>query len=488
LDSFLRQARDMSAMKAAPSFLQMRNSGPYGEYKASGGGITSTLQELQTKVSAEKEQALEMEQMKRNFFEELDSSLSLGIENAKASMESIKTTIAESQEQSSLKSASLMEAQEIYKSTTAHVELAEAEYRRRTEAYKVRLGKRFDEAMAVHEAQRVLSKEAVDTYINKEQNVEQTSEAASFIQTCQERKAARLKVKQLFKQTPTSGLALLALKSSVHVRAGADPFSKVKSMITSMLKKLQEKQAQETRHAQWCDKEMGKTEKSQKRKQGDVQKIQDRLEALAAELTQTKLDITALKKDLADMKKVSAEAASLRKREHVTAVKAINTYKDAAALLVRALKILKAHYHKAKEGGAESDKEFKERHGLGKGIIGLLEIAIDNFESSHKEALEAEEAAALDFKESSQEDAVRMAVFEKDLENKQRTQVKLEFDQTTMTNDMGSYQKELTAIESYADKLKASCIAKGASYSERKETRERELSSLKDALEALKGA
>merc|ERR1719262_1479758 len=105
-------------------------------------------------------------------------------------------------------------------------------------------------------------------------------------------------------------------------------------------------------------------------------------------------------------------------------------YKDAAALLMRATKVLKAYYHNKEGGGAEVDKkEFKERHGMGTGIIGILEIAIDDFNKLHAETKEAEEAAAKDYKEQSEETEVRKAVYEKDLEWKSRSKVKMEFDQ-----------------------------------------------------------
>merc|ERR1719498_1951555 len=119
---------------------------------------------------------------------------------------------------------------------------------------------------------------------------------------------------------------------------------------------------------------------------------------------------------------------------------------------------------------------------MGTGIIGILEIAIDDFKKLYTETKEAEEAAAKDFKESQDESQVRAAVFNKDLEWKSRTKVKLEFDQATMTNDMKSYENEKTAIDNYMEKLKASCIVKGPSYAERKERREAELRSLKEAL------
>merc|ERR1719329_1980140 len=254
-----------------------------------------------------------------------------------------------------------------------------------------------------------------------------------------------------------------------------------------MLKKLKDKQASEGRHNAWCDKEMGKTAKGQKRKTEDVQKMKDRLDSLDADLTQVKADIESLGKDLKDMNDAQAAALVIRQKEKVAATAGIKEYKGAVTLLKKACKVLKGYYRNKDGGGSEVDKkEFKDRHGLGTGIIGILEIAIDDFKKLYAETKEAEEAAAKDFKEANNESQVRTAVFQKDLEWKSRTKVKLEFDQATMTNDLKSYEKESTAIDNYLDKLKASCIVKGPSYAERKERRENELRSLKEALHYLK--
>merc|ERR1719198_1852431 len=95
---------------------------------------------------------------------------------------------SQSQEQSSQKQASLTEAQEIYKTAVTYMEQVESEFRGKTQAYKIRLGKRSDEAIAVHEAQRILSSEIAKSYI-KAQAIGKS--ASSFIQVTQEKTAAR---------------------------------------------------------------------------------------------------------------------------------------------------------------------------------------------------------------------------------------------------------------------------------------------------------
>jgi len=472
LDTFMRSAQMVDQegpsikknhkMEAAPSFLQLSSgaNGPYGAYGGKSGGLVSTLQDLKGKVGTERDAALVVENKAKAAFKQFEEGLVTMLENGKKSLADIKSAIAQSQEKSSQQQASLMESQEIYKTEVAHMEQVEAEFRSKTQAYKIRLGKRSDEAIAVHEAQRILSSEVAKSYIKQQTVGTLVQSASSFIQ--------------------------MSHKSMVHVRHarhGADPFAKVKTMIQGMLKKLKDKQASEGKKNAWCDTEMGKTAKAQKRKLQDVQKNTDRLDSLDADLTQIKADIETLGGDLKSISEASAGALVIRGKEKTQATAAIKQYKGAVTLLKKACKVLKGYYKNKDGGGSEVDKkEFKDRHGLGTGIIGILEIAIDDFKKLYSETKESEEAAEKDFKETTSEGQIRTAVFQKDLDWKSRTKVKLEFDQATMTNDLKSYKTELVAIDNYMEKLKASCIVKGPSYEEKKAQRESELKSLKEAL------
>jgi len=225
---------------------------------------------------------------------------------------------------------------------------------------------------------------------------------------------------------------------------------------------------------------MGKTTKSQRRKEDDIQKIKDRLEALQADLAETNDDIKSTTNDLKDMEESLSEALSVHQKEHENAVAAVKMYANAVSLLLRARDILKLHYKNSSDGS--QDKGMKHRQGASMGVIGLLEIAIDDFKGLHKEAMVFENLAEHDFQILQSDNKIRMAVFEKDLEYKSRAKVKGEFDESNMKNDLKNYEKESAAVDSYMDKLKASCIVRGPSYEERKSKREAELKSLKEAL------
>merc|ERR1719453_965042 len=110
------------SQKSAPSFLQTATRalgqytsairGPYGQYKSSGGGLVSTLQDFSGKVKGERNAAIKEETKAKKDFKDWESGLTTMLENGKKSKSDIKSSIAQSQEQSSQKQASLMEAKQ----------------------------------------------------------------------------------------------------------------------------------------------------------------------------------------------------------------------------------------------------------------------------------------------------------------------------------------------------------------------------------------
>lgn len=484
LGDFKRSVKQASS--PVPFFLQRKSqsNGPYGEFESGSGGVLSTLKDLQGKVTKERETALKKEAEAKKDFEEFESGLTQALENGKKSLADIKAAIAQSQQVSSQKEASLMEAQEIYKSEVEHLSGLEQQHRQRTEAYKIRLSKRADEATAVTEAQRILGSEMAKSVIKKQTIGSSLIEngASSLLQVTLEKTAVWSKVSR----TRPTGLAFMEMSATIHRKSieFADPFQKVKSMIKSMLSKLEDKQNQESKHAAFCDKEMGKTSQQLEKKGDDVQKTQDRLDALVASLSETKSDMEDVSKDLKDVTASMNEANALREKESKTSLDSIRQFRNAALLLNRAIKVLKTYYQKKSKKGPEG-KGAKQREGMGSGIIAILEIAVDDFEKLHKDSKQAEDLAAKEFQQFQSETETRVAIFKKDLEWKTRTKVKLEYDESTMRNDLKSYEKELAAINTYMDKLKASCVVQGPSYEERKSKREEELKSLKEALATL---
>eukprot|EP00929_Paragymnodinium_shiwhaense_P122061 TRINITY_DN9459_c0_g1_i1.p1 TRINITY_DN9459_c0_g1~~TRINITY_DN9459_c0_g1_i1.p1 ORF type:complete len:708 (+),score=238.13 TRINITY_DN9459_c0_g1_i1:75-2198(+) len=497
LEGFLRaaarapeQPEDEESQSLAPDFLQVRmkskQAGPYGEYESQTGGAVATLQSVLDKTSKELEETRKTEETARTNFKQYDKATKRNIENKEKTLSEVKMEISHSQQLSSQMEAQLKQNQELLKVTKEDVDKMKAEFETKTNGYKERCQSRTDEVMAVREAAQLLTSDTAQRILAAEE-----AGPASFVQVSQKRKHAN----RLLKMAESPGVALLAIKS--HARAGlsrrADPFGKVKSMIGQMLRKLQEQAAQEQKHHEWCSSEMEKSTKSQSSKQEAIQKITDRIGAMDAELEQLTSDIKTTQEEMADMKKATAEAQKVREQETAQAAAAIQQYKDAEALVGTAIGVLKKFYDKAAKAAAGSakgrniDAPAKAKAGMSSGVIGILEIAKQDFADLLAEAQQNEAVSAQQYKEMMNESEIRMAVFTKDLEYRSRNKVKLAGDRMRANNDLKSLNLELEAVNSYLDKLKEECIAKPEPYEERKARREKELDSLNEALQFLKG-
>jgi hypothetical protein len=497
LNNFVRSAKVMDESHKgddddeAPSFIQEDADvqGPYGEFESQKGGLQNTLKELQEKVSQEKDAATKAETDAQKEFKDWETSLVDQLENGKKSKADLESSILQSQQKSSQDEASLMEAQEIHKSESEHLAMITNEYRDNSKAYRTRLRQQEDEMIAVHEAQRIINGLKYKNYMKIHNDVlkekADSPNAQGFLQIMLAKRRSRV-----IERLSAPGLSFLAMKATSRHHSGVkeDPFHKVKNMIRGMLDKLQDTQAKEAAHAAWCDKEQAKTAKEQERKTAEVQKTEDRLEAIQAALEETKAEIEENTKDLNDMTASMAKAESLREEEHKRNTFAISQYEDAIVGLHKAVKILKDYYGDQASEEENRSNDQTQRTGLSTGVVGILEVSIDDFEKLHKETKEAEETAAADYKKLANESEVRMAVFKKSIELNNRRKVKLEFDESTMKNDLKSYKKELANIEAYMAELKESCSVQGPTYEERKAKREAELASLKEALDALQSA
>jgi len=478
LDAFVRTVR-VSAWHP-PSFLQYGSHGPYGAFQKTSGGLLGTLQTLLGKVEKERDAAGKDEQKALVDFKAFRTGLEAVLEDISVALANMETSVAQSQMKSSKQKVSLLESQQIFKEETLHMKELEKDFREKTWAYKVRLGKRSDEAIAIHEAQRILTSEVAKKFIKAQSIGSVSSSAASFIHS-KEQAALRRKAVHVLKHATTPGLALLVLKSSAHLKS-ANPFNKVKSMVKGMLDKLMDQQAKESTHAAFCDREKHMTAKKTERKEDQVAKMESRLEALAADLDETKADIVTAGKDLVEVTNATAAAVALYSTEKKAMETAVKEYKDAANLTKRGLKVLRAYYRKEQGGSSADTNAMKQRYAMGNGVVSILEVAVEDFESLYATAKADAEAAATDYKEMQQASAVRSAVFKKDLELKSATKIEQESDQMDMSNDLKMYKSELKTLGSYSEKLAASCMHKGPSYVERKAKRDSEMQSLKEAL------
>merc|ERR1719301_333806 len=168
----------------------------------------------------------------------------------------------------------------------------------------------------------------------------------------------------------------------------ADPFGKVKDMLYGMIEKLEKEQAAEQEHKAWCDKEMAKTTKEEKKKSARLNQVTIRKEKATADITKLGEDLITLQDDLQKLDLAVKESTKLRNKGAAEWAEESAEYKAGQEACAAAIKVLNNYYGSKKEELLQTRIQLK---GAG-GIIGLLEVAESDFAKSLAEGQAAEDA------------------------------------------------------------------------------------------------
>jgi len=295
--------------------------------------------------------------------------------------------------------------------------------------------------------------------------------------------------------------ALVAL--SLKVSVAEDHFVKVRGLIKDLIKRLEEQATAEATQKSECDKQMKKAtdtrDTEQSRVESDKAKIAE-TEATIARLTQ---EIAELSQAIADNKKALKESTDLRKKESAENAKTIAEATAGKEAVERALEVLQDFYEGAafvqyvppnsdREGKTVSDRapevfdsEYKGSQDASKGILGMLEVILTDFDRTIATVTEEEEEAEADFQAFKKES-------EEDTEAKDAAKTLKEGQVSEETATLGELQDDLKeASEAHAEVLKeletlhAMCIEAEETYAERVAKREAEIEALKRAHDIL---
>merc|ERR1740130_2434625 len=287
-------------------------------------------------------------------------------------------------------------------------------------------------------------------------------------------------VKDLARKTQSPALAQLASRMQSVMRMGsADPFAKIKGMISQMIEKLESDASSEASHKAYCDKELSEANAKKTDLDTSIAKLSTAIDQATARSANLKEQVATLQKELAEMAKAKASWDKFRQEEN-HAYTANKAEMEAGLTGIKtALKVLRDYYAKdaahASAGGAAS------------GIIGLLEVVESDFSKGLAEMTAIEENAQATYDAAVKENAIEKVAKEQDVKYKNKEATGLDKAVSDSTNDRSGEQAELDAVVEYLGKLKDMCIAKAEPYAVQKERREAEIAGLKEALEVLSG-
>jgi septal ring factor EnvC (AmiA/AmiB activator) len=284
-------------------------------------------------------------------------------------------------------------------------------------------------------------------------------------------------------------------------KVSADPFGKIKKMISDMVAKLMEEATDEAEHKGFCDTEMGTNKQTRDTKTTAAAELSAQIEQMTAEAISLAQECSELSQDIVEIDAAMAKATENRAAEKEKNTATIADAQAATAAVSQATTVLKEFYAKAAastaltqmqtEGPADDapdtfDKPFTGVGGEG-GIVGMLEVILSDFERLESDTTTAEDSAEKEFASFSADSSKDKAVKNMDIKHKTDKQTKLEADVSEAKGDLKSVKEELDAAMAYFEKLKPSCMDAGESYEDRVARRKAEIESLKEALKILAG-
>jgi len=446
-------------------------------YEGQSGGIVGVLEGLTEKADSQLAKARKAEATSVANYEMLKQSLTDSVKFAESDMDKAKKALAGSQEKKAgaagaLEASSKDLAEDIKTKSTLHQDCMTA-----AEEFELATKSRGEELGALATAKKVITEATGGA----------ASQSYSFIQMSSKADLSKFEavrfVRDLSRKTKSTALAQLASRMSSAMKlgsaVGADPFAKVKGLITDMLATLEDEAASEASHKAYCDKELAAATAKKEDLTAESNALSTKIAQATSGSAKLKEQVAALQNELAGMAKARASAQQLRTSEKATYEKNSAEMSQGVDGIRMALKVLKEYY--AKGDSTASD-------GAGSSIIGLLEVCESDFTKGLAEMTAEEESAAASYEQFAKEDQVATVTKEQDVKYKTKEAAGLDKSVSELSGDHSSATDELDAVNSGLDKLNDMCVAKAEPYAERKARREAELAGLKEALEILEGS
>jgi predicted nucleic acid-binding Zn-ribbon protein len=295
---------------------------------------------------------------------------------------------------------------------------------------------------------------------------------------------------------------------AVKVDVAEDHFVKVRSLIKDLIAKLKADALAEAEQKGICDTGMMKAVNKRDEANSNIEVANAKITTLTSKINSLEDEIDTLNGDIAELKKAFLEATELREEDKAENEKTISMSEDGAESVKLALGMLQDFYKNAfvqtgkyvppnsdRDGNTVGDlaPEFatEKYHGSqseSKGIVGILEVILSDFERTTKQTQSDEK----DSKEAFEK-------FEKDtnddVDKKEKRIKEADGEKSDAESDLLDQQQALSDAKelledslSALEELEAMCVKGEETWEERKQKREDEINALKEALAILEDA
>jgi len=487
--STLVQAASLSAQDGAKLTALIQNSQQADDddagapaaavYEGHSSDIIDTLENLLEKAEQQLADARAKETAAQNNYEMLKQSLEDDIRFANKDMDEAKTSLAASGEAKATAEGDLSVTNKDLAADTAALADLHKDCLGKAQDFEAATKSRTEELKALAEAKKVLAETTSGadtiTYGLTQVSFLQLNSMEGLVQF----EAIRL-IRDLARKQSSSSLAQLATRMDMAMHSGvADPFAKVKGLISDMIAKLEEAAGADATEKAFCDKELAETTAKKDEKTAEIEKLTTKIDQMSAASAKLKEEVAALQKALADLAAAQSEMDKLREEESAVYKKNKADMEEGLQGVKLALKVLSDYY--------SADASHEAAKGAGASIIGLLEVAESDLSKTLAEIIATEEMAASTYTSETKENEIEKVTKEQGVKYKTKESSELDASVAEATSDRSGVEAELEPVLKYLATLEGRCIAKAETYEERKARREAELAGLKEALQILEG-
>lgn len=367
---------------------------------------------------------------------------------------------------------------------------------------------RAGELQALSKALEVLKSGASEQYgANKKLNLAQ--KATSFLQL-RGTSSEALKVAATMRAEGLLARQAMALKSpilsvmSMKVKLAADHFVKVRGLIKDLIQKLEDDAEAEATQKGMCDTQMAEAVRTRDRGNAALEVAVGNINKLTSEKDTLNKEVDELTKAIAANLKSLNEATELRNSEKDENAVTVETATEGKEAVEMAIGVLNEFYNNAflqtkytppnagRDGETVGDKAPESFSGTyhgnqdaAKGIVGLLDVILDDFERTISTTNDEESSAQSSFETYEQDIKDDNDAKRGDITVKKNRIADIKDDLVDEQEDKDEAISQKDIAKKLLQKLKPLCVQGEETYAQRVAKREKEIEALKEAMTLL---
>jgi len=480
--AFIQSPQDY--FDAEPTFKQ--------SYAPQSGEIFGILEQMKEAFEKDLSQSQKTEMANQKAYDELKAAKVEQIEAGQAQIDKKTQEKAETDERLATSKEDLEDTQESLAADEKFLMMLKEKCSMTDAEWQERQKTRADEMAAVSKALAILAgDDAHDLYTRTFNKAASLLQQRSSEQSARRDQASRL-LTAAAKRLHSQALAGLALSARL------DAFEKVKKAIDDMLAALQEQQAAEVKHKDFCVAELNENELQTEKKTMEKQDLEAKIAQLETTIKHLTEDLETLKAEIAEMEVQMKRAGETREKENAEFQVTVADQRATQQILKKALVALEGFYGKqaaallqrqAPEGFAPPPgfQEYKKSAGSS-GVMALISQIITDAKAMEDETVRSEEDMQKAYEAFVIETNASIEAKSKAIVNKSMEKAKAEEQLVAAQADLDSVTTELGELADYNAQLHSSCDFTMKNFDLRQEARLEEMDALRQAKQILSGA